>query len=319
MYYVQYGSNIGGDLYVADINLAAGTVGSPSPIFDRAPGPKHHAAWSPDGRWLAYSEFSYLPGATPMIVIHGFASDRVRKWPLAADLRAGALQWSPDGKTILFSTRRVPDNTVGWFTVDAESGTMSQLLRCDEKEWHAAPRFLPDGRSTVSWRSEGGLITNWQGNRLVIRELATGREREIYRPGSGQPMFGILEVSPDGTQLAVWMRDAGAGQKSVLYILPIAGGEPRVLYRSPDSLGNLLYTYFFLTWTPDGQRLLFTEHNTLRSISVSGGEVRDLGLKMENLQQVRLRPDGRQIAFVRGASQGGTKLWVIDNLFTPRK
>jgi hypothetical protein len=195
---------------------------------------------------------------------------------------------------------------------------MSQVLRCEEKEWHAAPRFLPDGLSTVSWRSEGGQATNWQGNRLVIRDLASGREREIYHPGSGQPTFsGPLEVSPDGTQIAVWTKDVEAGNKNILYLLPVAGGEPRLLYRSPE--GALYSPYSYLTWTPDGQRLLITEHNTLRSISVSGGEVHDLGLKMENLQMVSLRPDGRQIAFVGGASQGATELWVMDNLFTLKK
>lgn len=302
-------------LYVANINVAAGTVGSPSPVYDRSPGQKESPAWSPDGRWLAYSEFSDRPGGTPTLVIRGVASGQERRWPLAVSSgRPSMLQWTRDGKRILFVGVSVADSA-GWFTVDSDTGSMAQFFRNCEKACHAAPRFLPDGRSIAYWRSEGAPGFDPKAATLVVADLATGREREIYRVAPGGPvMASRLEVSPDGLQLALWMKDSAPGQNGMaLYVVPVAGGEPRLLYRSA-TVGSY---YPDCTWTPDGQRLLLADGGTLRAIAVPGGEVRDLGLKMENLHLVQLRPDGRQIAFIGG--DYAEELWVIDNLFTPSR
>jgi len=49
MYYAQVPERWSGlDLYVAEINLATGTVGTPFPIYDRVAGYKADPAWSPD-------------------------------------------------------------------------------------------------------------------------------------------------------------------------------------------------------------------------------------------------------------------------------
>ena len=96
-------------------------------------------------------------------------------------------------------------------------------------------------------------------------------------------------------------------------LMPTTGGAPRELLqvRPPESIRPNE-----LAWTRDGQYLLFVKAQSqqpasLWRISVKGGEPQPLGLKMEGISDLRLHPDGRQIAFTGGERK--LEIWVMEN------
>ncbi len=83
------------------------------------------------------------------------------------------------------------------------------------------------------------------------------------------PRLGGSDLSPDGTQVAfAWSRD---GQFQ-LFVVPVAGGEPRQLTTGADAVQTP-------RWTPDGTHILFRrdhdgdENTNLYLIPATGGEV----------------------------------------------
>ncbi len=149
--------------------------------------------------------------------------------------------------------------------------------------------FSPDRRSIVYWRD--GYIFR--------RNLASGSERRLHGPD----IFNIA-LSPDGRTVA-FTQSAGS-----LSVMSTSGGSPRQLLRSDDEF------VLVQAWTGDGQALLFTRETddgerTLWRIPASGGPARDTGLAGVKLGQLRIHPDGRQIAFVAGAPS--LEVWLVEN------
>ena len=101
-----------------------------------------------------------------------------------------------------------------------------------------------------------------------------------------------------------------------------------VLSLANDSDLVALRTY---AWTTDGRQILYglrhynasTRRSTyeLMRIPAEGGESQKLGLTMQNLNEVRLHPDGQRLALsVTGVSP--SELWVMENFLPstePRK
>jgi len=71
-------------------------------------------------------------------------------------------------------------------------------------------------------------------------------------------------------------------------------------------------------WTPDGKELLFAESRFQRGykfefwrISTEGGEPQKLGLSMDRVYILSVRPDGQHIAFKAG--QRIKEIYAMDN------
>jgi tricorn protease len=134
-------------------------------------------------------------------------------------------------------------------------------------------------------------------------------------------------LSPDGSQIAfVGEYD---GPRSV-YLIPVAGGEPRRLTFHPADLGEkrMTRTGDAVGWTPDGQRVLFSSRRAafasgviqLFTVPVEGGFATRLPLARAT--QAALSPDGASIAYVRNIQwqpewkhyRGGqtTAIWIAN-------
>ena len=100
--------------------------------------------------------------------------------------------------------------------------------------------------------------------------------------------------------------------------MPAAGGEPRELYRLEKEEGFGPST----TWSADGKYILFTKQplkqnypkRELYRISAEGGEIEKLGLKMLQINNLSVNPDGKHIAFSSlGSNPKFREVWVMEN------
>jgi Tol biopolymer transport system component len=180
----------------------------------------------------------------------------------------------------------------------------------------SAAGWSPDGKTLFYSLTHFNLkASRLRRSHMFARDIVTGQERELYRL-EGKETFGYLDTSPNGRYVAF---PSAFPKAMALRIIPTAGGEPRELLRvqRPDYIDPGV-----VAWTPDGRYVLFgkSSDNTpgkteLWRIPVSGGEPQNLGLDMDEPKNLRVHPDGRQIAF--SGIQEMCELWVMEN-FLPQ-
>ena len=178
-------------------------------------------------------------------------------------------------------------------------------------------------------RGAGGIVA-W--NRSTGRETVLSQEpekREMMQRWNVTPQR--LAVSPDGLQLAF-------ASFSGISVMPIGGGEPRVVLRLPNtrvadglvSAGDKISIAAGLTWTRDGQFLIYgtgpnqelsfwTPAQQLWQVAVDGkSPPRKFGPAIEDgMQEVTLHPDGRRIAFTQTREIPSTGVWALENFLPP--
>jgi Tol biopolymer transport system component len=173
----------------------------------------------------------------------------------------------------------------------------------------------PDG-SKLAFVSDGGLwVVPIHGN---VDATIAGEPVRIAGVDSVWDGQGMLAWSGDGRWIAVNGVDAPDGDSDVVYVVPVGGGEPRVIYMPPR--GQPYYGQG-LSLAPDGGTLAFSalgkvpdneEKYFIYSTPVSKGESRQL-TGSEGLFPA-FSPDGERIAFVsrrRAEDHFKSDLWLV--------
>jgi len=232
--------------------------------------------WSPSGRYVAVVSEERGP------VRGGFtlrARLRVRDLEtgedrlVASDLDINSPRWSPDGRSILVAgldrTSEREDDPGAIYSIDVESDEAEVVVQ------------LPGNRGvTPVWLRDGESIAYVHEGRLLLREISSGRETELYR----DPDLAVqpLAVSPDGSQLAFAVAaDSQPGRKWTieqggrLMMMPVSGGPIRQL-AVIEEIGGIRH----LVWSSDGQHVLFVQDrkgdSTLWRVPIEGGDLEKL-------------------------------------------
>lgn len=223
-----YGVQFGAGLEVLDLRTR-----ETKPLVQKA----KDAAWSPNGRWIAFvREASYNQYLTEEVWL--MPAEGGEPYRVAA---GGFPSWSADGRKLFVHSRR--DNSI--LAVDPlKPNEPPAVFYANTPSWYFA--VSPD-QSRVAFGSAG---------RLEIRDQKTGKT-VFYVPAPGQR--GLLPAwSPDGQYVAYGGFD---DSQMGLWVLQVATGQTRRLVD-----GN----FTMPAWSPNKRWLSFDRRMPTRSVWVVG-------------------------------------------------
>jgi TolB protein len=221
-------------------------------------------AWSPDGRWIAFS----MRGDIWKVPSEGGEAVALTSGPNYHFEPA----WSPDGRRIALSMDVGGNLEIG--IVDANGGTVERVA--SHARVDLQPAWSRDGRSLYFTSARG---SRW---RIFRHDLNTGTDTSLVE--GIQP-----SVSPDGRSLAY--------EQGGLRILDLTSLESR-LVRDEETEYRVKPA-----WTPDGQNILYVTEdegsNDIRVVSAGGGDPIELTIDDEHHETSPApSPDGKRFAFV---------------------
>ncbi|MFI5210983.1 MAG: hypothetical protein ACHQ2E_11105, partial [Gemmatimonadales bacterium] len=215
--WLAFGSNRGGSSQLYKVRLDSADALPQQLTFDTVP--SYWAAWSPDGREIAFHHFNgerrqifVIPseGGTPVAVTDG-----------SEDMRSP--EWSPDGRSLLLLTN--------WGT----SPALHVVTRGADGRWSAPrPIHVVIGKDTVTpslsaWSPDGRFLACGCGDGgLVIAPVAGGPAHRLPSPYS-TAWWAFPQWSADGKTVFHITEDSG--RVAAVIAVPVDGQAPRVVVR----------------------------------------------------------------------------------------
>ncbi len=171
------------------------------------------------------------------------------------------------------------------------------IASTDRRVVYAAPERF----EAPNWTRDGtSFLFNRNGR--IYRLPVAGGEPALIDTGFASRCNNDHGISPDQTSLAI--SDQSQEDKSIVYIVPIAGGAPRrITQKSPS---------YWHGWSPDGKTLAFVgERNDefdIYTIPVTGGEETRLTTAKGLDDGPEYSPDGKYIYF-NSERTGHMQIW----------
>jgi len=298
-------------IYVATLNLKTGEILIPPKKETQRIVPFNSSPdLSADGKYLAFISEGALGSSPPdsaVISIRSLETGQERELPSPELASLYRLRWFPDGRSVLVNCLRKKGRW-GFYKIDTQTGDVSTIVQEEPDVGITDPAGIsPDGK-TIFYRR---IVVSKKLHQIVARDIKTGQERELYCLAAPALVMNPT-LSPDGRHLVFFVGDQ---QNKSLFLIPADGGEARELLRvsPPENINHIS-----LTWTPDGNQILFGRRNPqlgdkseLWRISVEGGEPQKLGLTIDYLFHLRVHLDGERIFYTADESQ--TEIYVMEN------
>ncbi len=248
-------------------------------------------AISPDGSQVA---FSYQGDIWVAPVKGGMA------WRLTVSIAFDRSPcWSPDGKTILFSSQRDGNNDL--YTIPATGGNAKRLTYSDSEDY--AADWSPDGKRV--------LFTTYRafpGSMMMELDIETGKEKTILQD-SGTIRYP--RYSPDGKLIAF-----NRGGSSYTRIGYKGAGNSQVWVMGADGKGARRLDewnggQYWPNWSVDGRHIYYLtdrgDDRAVYSVALNGGEPTEA-----------LRMKGKELYYLSVAPNGDGVVWADGQLFTAK-
>ena len=238
------------DLGVLDLDAEGTPTGTVRTLLSEE-GEDYGAAWSPDGRWLAFHSHMEQSDDIWLVPVGGSERPtRLTRFGPGAD--TGEPDWSPDGRTLAFSSHGPPleGNPGSVYTVAVDPATGFAVagpvrVPLDGFRGYAmGARFSPDGERLAFYgRSfEDGRVT------VYTVPAAGGTPTAVVSFVNGEP-YSAPEWSADGASL-FYSRNDGFGPFQVWRVDIPTGATEQVTTGVPGALQPSV--------SPDGRTLAVT-------------------------------------------------------------
>jgi len=317
-----YRSTNGGlrNLYVTDLDSAQVTK-TPAAVTERLINANVGPTWSRDGEQLAYYSFrdwsdNNFPGAITapsirLLVIRSRKTGEERTVSLPPRIAFsvsgccfwGGPKWFPDNRSVLIESGDAEGAGFGFYRLAIDTGNTELLA-------HVPGRAVfydlsPDGRTIYYTVGLGDRMS------LMRFDIETRRESELKSIPCCLSEFLSLAVSPDGLQLAMVL----GGGDSIVEVMPSAGGQSREVFRPPTPEMGSGANRHSLAWSRDQRFLLWVRGDkNLWKVPVAGGQPEKVGIPMENIKNLAVHPDGRQLVFDAATEEPTREIWALENL-----
>jgi Tol biopolymer transport system component len=225
---------------VSNIWIISASGGDPTQVTQG--GRDNSPAWSPDGKTLAFLSGRDGTSQVYLLSMDGGEAKKLTRLSTGADL----FQWSPDGQSIAFTSSVYPDC----------SDDACNAKRDEEKEKSKVKARIYDHLLYRHWDhwSEGKrshLFITPVNSSAPPRDLTAGADYDV--PPEQRSSAADFNFSPDSKEIcftAVTDKVEAISTNGDLFLVPVAGGEPKRITTQKGFDGNPVYS-------PDGRYIAY--------------------------------------------------------------